>query len=321
MGFRAFFTGPGVLYRAAGALFAAALAAAALAQDFGDTPYVQTPQNIVDKMLELAKVRADDYVIDLGSGDGRMVTTAATRYGARGFGVDLDGRLVRLGNANAAKAGVADRVVFYERDLFDTDVSPATVVTLYLLPEVNLMIRAKLLDTLRPGTRVVSHDYDMGVWLPDFQTELAAPGKTVGSIKRSKIFYWMVPANAAGRWYWTVTQGGKPVVFELTLDQTFQKLTGTLTIGGRRAALESVELEGDRIRLVAAGEGSAPQTRYEFSGKIVKHAIEGQGRVIRGPEQLALSWKAARIESWDPRHFALRNVPPCREMGMPCGIQ
>jgi SAM-dependent methyltransferase len=321
MGFRAFFTSLGVLRRAASVLFAAGLAVAAVAQDFGDTPYVQTPQNIVDKMLELAKVRADDYVIDLGSGDGRLVITAAKRYGARGFGVDLDGRLVRLGNANAAKAGVADRVVFYERDLFDTDISPATVVTLYLLPEVNLMIRPKLLDTLRPGTRVVSHDYDMGVWSPDFQTELAAPGKTVGSIKRSKIFYWVVPANAAGRWYWMVTQDEKPVVFELTLDQTFQKLTGTLTIGGRGAALESVKLDGDRIRVVAAGEGSAAQTHYEFSGKIVNHAIDGEGRIIRGQEQAALSWKAARIEWWDPRHFALRNALPCREMGMPCGIQ
>ena len=106
MGFRAFFTSLGVLRRAASVLFAAGVAAAAVAQDFGDTPYVQTPQNIVDKMLELAKVRADDYVIDLGSGDGRLVITAAKRYGARGFGVDLDGRLVRLGNANAAKAGV-----------------------------------------------------------------------------------------------------------------------------------------------------------------------------------------------------------------------
>ncbi|MDH3287381.1 MAG: methyltransferase domain-containing protein [Betaproteobacteria bacterium] len=304
-----------------GMLLVAGVAAAAFAQDYGDVPYVQTPRNIVDTMLGLAKVRADDYLIDLGSGDGRLVITAAKKYGARGFGVDLDQRLVELGNANAAKAGVADRAVFYQRDLHETDVSPATIVTLYLLPEVNLMIRPKLLATLRAGTRIVSHDYHMGVWAPDDQTELEAPGKTVGSSKRSKIFYWVVPGNAAGRWYWTVTRDGKPAVFELTLDQTFQKLAGTLTIGARRASLESVTLEGDRIALVGASEAGSSRTRYEFSGRIVSHVIEGQGRIIRGEQRQALSWNAARIELWDPKHFALRNVPPCREMGVPCGAR
>ncbi len=311
-----------VLMRCAGSvLLAAGLVTAALGQDYGDVPYVQTPTNIVDTMLNLAKIRADDYVIDLGSGDGRMVITAAKKYGARGFGVELDRRLVRLANASAAKAGVADRAVFYQRDLHETDVSPATVVTLYLLPEVNLMIRAKLLDTLRPGTRVVSHDYDMGRWQPDYQTELEAPGKTVGAVKTSKIFYWMVPGNAAGRWYWTVTQDVKPPAFELILEQTFQRLAGTLTIGGERAQMETVQLEGDRIRLVASSEKGSARARYEFSGKIVNHAIEGKGHVIRGQERHAVSWNAARIESWDPRHFALRSVPPCKEMGVPCGAR
>lgn len=299
-------------------LLVAGVVAAAVAQDYGDVPYVQTPQHIVDTMLGLARVRADDYVIDLGSGDGRLVITAAKKYGARGFGVDVDERLVKLGNANAAKAGVADRAVFYQRDLYETDISPATIVTLYLLPEVNLMVRPKLLATLRPGTRIVSHDYHMGVWAPDKQTELAAPDKTVGSSKRSKIFYWMVPGNAAGRWYWAVTRNGKPAVFDLTLDQTFQKLAGTLTIGGRSAALESVKLQGDRIHLVAVSEARSSPTRYEFSGRIVNHVIEGQGRIIRGEQRQDFSWKAARIELWDPRHVALQHVPPCRELGVPC---
>jgi SAM-dependent methyltransferase len=304
--------------RLGGVLLAAGLAAAAVAQDFGDTPYVQTPQNIVDTMLDIAKVRAGDYVIDLGSGDGRLVITAAKKYGARGFGVDLDRRLVELGNANAAKAGVANRAAFYERDLHETDVSPATIVTLYLLPEVNLMIRPKLLATLRPGTRIVSHDYHMGVWAPDYQTELDAPRKTVGSNKRSKIFYWMVPGNAAGRWYWTVTRDGKPVVFELTLDQMFQKLAGTLTIGAHRASLESVKLEGNRIEFVAESEVGSSRARYEFSGRIINHVIEGRGRIVHGEQRQELSWNAARIEWWDPRHIALRMVPPCREMGVRC---
>src|SRR3990172_690304 len=172
------------------------------AQDFGDTPYVQTPQNVVDHMLQVAKVGAGDYVIDLGSGDGRMVITAAKKHGARGFGVDLDRRLVQLANRLAARAGVADRAVFYERDLYETDLTAASVVTIYLLPEVNLMVRPKLLATLKPGTRVVSHDYDMGEWPPDEQMVLDAPDKSVGRDKTSKGFFWVVPGNAAGKWRW-----------------------------------------------------------------------------------------------------------------------
>lgn len=297
------------------------LAFAVVAQDFGDTPYVQTPQNVVDTMLKLARVGADDYVIDLGSGDGRMVITAAKRYGARGFGVDLDRRLVALSNANAAKAGVADRAVFYERDLHDTDVSRATVLTLYLLPEVNLMIRPRLLATLQPGTRIVSHDYDMGRWPPDYQTEIAAPGKTVGAVKTSKVFYWMVPAHAAGRWHWSVADGGKHRVFELGLQQNFQRLSGTLTMEGGGAELEKATLQGDRIEITATAGTGASQTRYEFSGRIVNHAIEGEARIGQGGETRRLPWQAARIEVWDPRHYALRNVPPCQEMGVPCGAR
>ena len=185
---------------AAGALlFGAALLLPGLAgaQDFGDTPYVQTPQNVVDRMLEVAKVGAGDYVIDLGSGDGRMIITAAKKHGARGFGVDLDRRLVQLANRLAARAGVADRAKFYERDLYQTDLTAASVVTIYLLPEVNLMVRPKLLATLKPGTRVVSHDYDMGEWPPDLRFEMDAPGKTVGRDQRSKVFY-CGAGNAAG---------------------------------------------------------------------------------------------------------------------------
>ena len=298
-----------------------ALAGAAVAQDYGDTPYVQTPQNVVDTMLKLARVRADDYVIDLGSGDGRMVITAAKRYGARGFGVDLDRGLVALSNANAARAGVADRAVFYQRDLHDTDVSRASVLTLYLLPEVNLMIRPRLLAALQPGTRIVSHDYDMGTWPPDYATEIEAPGKTVGAVKTSKVFYWVVPAHAAGRWHWSVEDRGKRRVFELGLEQNFQKLIGTLTMDGHRAVLESARLEGGRMEIAATAGTGASQTRYEFSGRIINHAIEGEGRIGRGGETRRVPWKAARIELWDPRHFALRNMPPCQEMGVPCGAR
>jgi len=280
------------------------------AQDFGDTPYVQTPQNIVDAMLEIAKVGPGDYVVDLGSGDGRMVITAAKQRGARGFGVDLDRRLVALANRNAAKAGVADRAVFYQRDLHVTDVSAASVMSIYLLPEVNLMIRTRLLATLKPGTRIVSHDYGMGTWAADYQTELAAPGKTVGIGQRSKIFYWVVPGRAAGRWVWKLDEDGKPVEFGLALQQNFQMLEGALAAAGRSARVENGRLTGEQISLSAVMDG----VRYEFSGRIVNHAIEGTARVMRGTQTRELAWSATRTEIWDPRHAAINTEQALKEL-------
>jgi hypothetical protein len=284
--------------------------APALAQDWGDTPYVQTPQNVVDTMLEIAKVRPGDTVIDLGSGDGRMVITAAKKYGARGFGVDLDRKLVALANRNAAKAGVADRAVFYQRDLHATDVSSATVMSIYLLPEVNLMIRTRLLATLRPGTRIVSHDYGMGEWKPDFYTELDAPGKTVGIGERSKVYYWMVPGRAAGRWSWRLAPEGRPVEFEFALQQNFQAVEGALTAGGSTARVEGGKLAGDDIVFTATLGG----IRYEFSGRIYNHAIEGKARLVRGAESRDLAWSAARTEIWEPRHASLTTEQALKEI-------
>lgn len=285
-------------------------AAPALAQDWGDTPYVQTPQNVVDTMLEIAKVGPADYVIDLGSGDGRMVITAAKKYGARGFGVDLDRKLVALANRNAAKAGVANRAVFYQRDLHETDVSSATVMSIYLLPEVNLMIRTRLLATLKPGTRIVSHDYGMGDWPPDYYTELDAPGKTVGIGERSKIYYWMVPGRAAGRWVWRLAPEDKPVEFELSLQQNFQVIEGALKAGGGTARVEKARLAGENIAFAAELAG----TRYEFSGRIYNHAIEGKARLIRGAESQELAWSAARTEIWEPRHASLTTEQALKEI-------
>src|SRR4051812_24287287 len=280
---------------------AALLVASVSAQDYGDTPYVQTPQNVVDRMLDVARVGPKDYVIDLGSGDGRMVITAAQRYGARGFGVDLDRRLVTLSNRLAAKAGIADRAVFYERDIYETDLSPASVVTIYLLPEVNLMMRPKLLSMLKPGTRVVSHDYDMGEWPPDLTFTMDAPGKPVGRDKKSKVFYWVVPGRAAGKWRWRDASGHD---VDLALNQNFQKIDGTLTSEGRSVPIEDARLTGDSITFVAKVDAAG--AKQEFSGHIVNHAIEGTVRTSKagGPAQQT-AWNAARTEVWEPRHFTL----------------
>ncbi|WP_414550778.1 SAM-dependent methyltransferase [Anabaena sp. CCY 0017] len=150
----------------------------------GDVPYVPTPQAVVDAMLEVAKVGKDDVLYDLGSGDGRIVTTAAQKYGVKkGVGVEINPELVQEANANAQEAGVSDRVQFVQQDLFKSDFSEATVVTLYLLPDINLKLRPQLLQQLKPGTRIVSHAFDMGEWQPE-QT-LQVDGRT--------IYYWVVP--------------------------------------------------------------------------------------------------------------------------------
>ena len=303
-------TGARIIRGAAGLLVGFYLAGHAVAQDWGDTPYVQTPQVVVDRMLEIAKVGPGDYVVDLGSGDGRMVITAAKQRGARGFGVDLDRRLVALANRNAAKAGVADRAVFYERDLHATDVSPATVMSIYLLPEVNLMIRSRLLATLKPGTRIVSHDYGMGDWQADFHTELAAPGKTVGIGQRSKIFYWMVPGNAAGRWRWRLEADGKPVEFDAAVQQSFQILEGTLAAGAQKGRIENGKLSGDQIDFAATFEG----VRYEFSGRVIHNAIEGKVKTTGSGAARELAWTATRVELWDPRHASLTKEQAVKEM-------
>jgi hypothetical protein len=295
------------------AIAAVCLAAAALAQDYGDTPYVQTPQNVVDKMLEVAKVGPKDFVIDLGSGDGRMIITAAKKHGARGFGVDLDRRLVVLSNRLAAKAGVSNRAVFYERDIYQTDVSPASVVTIYLLPEVNLMMRPILLANLKPGTRVVSHDYDMGEWTPDLSFTMDAPGKTVGRDEKSKVFYWVVPSRIAGKWMWqTAADGAAKRAFELALKQSFQKVEGTLTVDGRSVPIEDAKLTGERLTFTAKLDNGA--ARYEFDGRQTNNALDGTVKIAAGGAPARTQpWNAARTQVWAPHHDTLPRptlIPP-----------
>ena len=278
---------------------------AVLAQDFGDTPYVQTPQNVVYKMLEIAKVGPRDFVIDLGSGDGRMIIAAAKQRGARGFGVDHDRRLVALANRNAAQAGVADRAVFYERDLYKTDIRRATVMTIYLLPEVNLMVRSKLLTSLQPGTRIVSHDYDMGEWSPELSLVMDAPGKTVGRDMKSKVFYWVVPATVSGTWRWEIVAPDRTDKFELNVDQMFQKFDGSVVSEGRSSKVEGGVLAGELISFATTlGEGGA-KVNYVFSGRVANDRIRGEVRTTRNGEVRVAAWSATRVEKRAPRHLSL----------------
>ena len=180
----------------ASALALAWAGGAALAQE--DVPFITTPDHVTLAMLRLAGVTAEDFVIDLGSGDGRIVITAAKVFGARGQGVEIVPDLVERSRNAARRAGVADRVEFRVQDLFETDLSPATVITMYLLPEVNLQLRPRL-RALAPGTRIVSHDWDMGDWRPDRTLVIDVPDKAVGREKSSRLHLWTVRAGGSRR--------------------------------------------------------------------------------------------------------------------------
>jgi SAM-dependent methyltransferase len=169
------------------------LAASAVhAQAGEEVPFITSPDNVTLEMLRLANVGPGDHVIDLGSGDGRIVILAAKRFGATGLGVEIDPRLVEVSRRNAREAGVADRVEFREQDLFQTDLGKATVITMYLLPEINLQLRPRL-QALKPGTRIVSHDWDLGDWKPDQTSLVPVPDKQVGLEKSSRVHLWVVP--------------------------------------------------------------------------------------------------------------------------------
>jgi hypothetical protein len=189
-----------------------------------DVPFVTTPDNVTNAMLELAKVGPGDHVIDLGSGDGRIVITAAKRFGATGLGVEIAPDLVAKSIQNARLAGVEGKVRFLEQDLFKTDLAPATVVTMYLLPEVNLKLRPTLL-ALKAGTRIVSHDWDMGDWKPDRRLTIEAATRKIGVRKASDIYLWVVPTDVDGLW----CGSGNATGTKMTIAQEFQRATGTVT--------------------------------------------------------------------------------------------
>jgi hypothetical protein len=275
-------------------MFALALALAAPAahaqEGKGDVVYVPTPQVVVDEMLKMGKVGPKDYLIDLGSGDGRIVITAAKKLGARGFGVDLDTYLLKIANASAKKEGVADRAHFVEQNLFETDLSQATVITTYLLPEMNARLRPRLL-ALKPGTRVVAHDYSMGEWDADEERTLLVPEKTVGDPGKSYIYFYVVPARVAGRWESELALGGKPVPWQFELEQNYQFVHGSARVSGREVRLPQFRLAGERIAFSLAVPGAGT---HRFTGVAQGDAIDGTVTVGEGASQRVVPWKAKR---------------------------
>jgi len=256
-----------------------------------DTPFVPTPQAVVDRMLDMAQVKAGELVIDLGSGDGRIMITAAQRHGARGFGVEIDPRLVQRSNEEARRQGVADRVKFLRQDLFNTDFHEANVLTLYLLPDVNIALRPRILAELKPGTRVVSHDYDMREWRPDAEETIPAPDKKVGMRKESMVYLWIVPARVEGEWTFELSSGGKARRTRLVLQQRFQFVSGSVELTGQGdVPISYGRLRGEELVLMLP-PGALDRGSVELIGRVRGDSLSG---AVRRADREVAHWNARR---------------------------
>jgi SAM-dependent methyltransferase len=267
-----------------------------------DVPYVPTPMNVVDEMLRIADVKRDDFLIDLGCGDGRILITAARKYGTRGFGVDLDPSQVADARREAERAGVNDKVSFAAQNLFYTDISKATVVTLYLLPQINVQLRPLLFKQLKPGTRVVSHDFGMDEWQPDGRINVSVPGKSYGP-PVSAVYFWIMPENAAGRWQWKQRAAGGLRDYEVTIDQTFQQIELKPVIAGGMAKVVSAKLRGHEISMTIVRD-FGQEVHHEFTGRVQGDTIRGRVRISGdGPVRFE-EWEAKRVQKGDIKFTA-----------------
>jgi hypothetical protein len=269
-----------LLVRAVALLVALAVPFAVSAQKFEpqvgqagkDVIWVPTPDEVVDRMLTMAQVGPNDSHMDLGSGDGKIVIAAAKR-GAKALGIEYNPDMVKLAQDNAQKAGVADKANFRRADIFQTDFSQATVITLYLLPALNMKLRPQLLS-MKPGTRVVSHSFTMEDWEAD----------EISTMDGRRAYFWVVPANVMGTW--ALDAGGQKT--ELALEQTFQKLNGTVALGAVQGGLREPRLRGAQIGFAYVDDKGV---RRDFSGTVNGRQMQGTFRDEKGQEG---RWTAAR---------------------------
>lgn len=254
--------------------FVLALSVSALSQETvqRDVPFVPTPESVVKRMLELADIQKGEFMMDLGSGDGRIAIAAARDYGARAVGIDIDPQRIKEANENAAKAGVTGSVTFKRENLFETPIKDANVITMYLLTTVNMKLRPRLLEELRPGTRLVSHAFNMGEWEADVHEK----------VDGRDVYLWVVPAKAGGQW--AVKNGAQS--FTLDLEQQFQQVKGNATIDGKSVPVTNGKLDGDQIVFTVA-LGGKPAT---FQGKVNGDKIEATS----GPTATQKDWSATR---------------------------
>lgn len=286
-----------------------------------DAPYVSTPPAVVDKMLDMANVGPGDYVIDPGCGDGRLVIEAARR-GAVGHGVDIDPERIKEARKNARKAGVADRVMFVQEDIFETDFSKANVVTMYLLSSLNRRLRPILLKQLDPGSRIVCHDFYMGKWKPDKSVSISESGEKPESVLNLKdtgnklenplkldnsdnkllnlissddmfldghdVYYWVVPAEIEGQWQWKLNDKK----FSMSVEQNFQKINLDVTLGLISLIIKSKDLVGDRLSFTAFDPENG--VNYVFNGKIKGKYLTGKVQISGKNNKSIKNWTAKR---------------------------
>jgi len=289
-----------------------------------EVPFVPTPEKVVAEMLKMAQVSKDDVLYDLGCGDGRIVITAAKQFGCRGVGIDIDPRRIRESQQNAAKAGVTDRVQFFQMDLFEAEISEATVVTLYLLSEVNLRLRPKLLRELKPGTRVVSHEFSMGEWEPD-----ASSSVKTGDTKDPQVldywdpniadywdlhnvYLWVIPGNVTGTWKLEVpdTSGNKEIT--LKLEQTFQQVRGEAFEGSSSIPVFIVDekIKGNALQFILERKLKGREESLHFEGSVEGNTMQGTMKIEGSPGRNKIQWRARRVLA------TLRSIIASRNRGL-----
>ncbi|HEY1234080.1 MAG TPA: class I SAM-dependent methyltransferase [Candidatus Binatia bacterium] len=263
----------------------------ATAQELSKLPYVPTPQIVVDEMLKLAGVTAKDFVIDLGSGDGRVILTAARNFKAQGLGVDIDKTLVAFSNKQAKLDGVEDRARFIEQDMFKADIGKATVVTLYVLPDFMEKLRPKLVSELKPGTRIVAHDYYMSGWYPDKRVDLNVPEKVAANgTDKAYLYLWVVPSIISGTWRLEFDSGGThQQLIIMGINQQYQIVTISAENALGPMKVENASLRGNEISFTAS-LGSTP---YKFTGQIGEAGMAGIA--VPAGSAKPLAWKASKL--------------------------
>jgi len=268
----------GILWALAAALFAAAPAAYAQQKDFKphvgqqgkDVVWVPTPDEVVERMLNMAQTKPEDYVIDLGAGDGKIAIAAAKKFGARSLGIEYNPDMAALAQRNAQAAGVLGKAQIVQGDIFVTDFTQATVLTMYLLPSLNMKLRPQIL-AMRPGTRVVAHAFNMEDWEADESSD----------VDGRRAYLWIVPANVSGRWAMELSGAGGSEKLSLNLDQKFQKIEGVAYLGSILAGLREPRLSGFRIGFAYVDNRGV---RRDFTGRVTGSSMEGSFRTDAGAE-------------------------------------
>jgi hypothetical protein len=265
------------LLATAGAAYAQSDFKPYVGQQGKDVVWVPTPDEVVDRMLTMAQTKPEDYVIDLGAGDGKIAIAAAKKFGAKSMGVEYNPEMVAFAQKNAQAAGVVGKAQIIHGDIFVTDFTQATVLTMYLLPSLNMKLRPQIL-ALRPGTRVVTHAFNMEDWEPDEASD----------VDGRRVYFWVVPANVAGRWSLELMGGAAPEKLSLNFEQKFQKIEGVAYLGNLLAGLREPRLSGFRIAFAYV---DSKGVRRDFAGRVTGATMDGSFRTDAGQEG---RWSAAK---------------------------